>query len=128
MYNFVKRRSHYFDDKKTTTRVMINNEKTNKWRLTIMVLHHCVVVVEPDNEYLTHATPKTGYGRQIATNIHAFLVEENQTQQLIGYVISDRTNQNIVSENEAIRHLEMLPALLSHCSASGIDEVEKDRS
>ena len=100
--------SLYFDGKKTATRVMIKNEKTEKWSSRMMVKDHYVIMVEPGNEYLTHVTPKTGHGKQIAKTIHEFLVEKNLTQQPIVCVGCDGTNVNVGSENGVIHHLEML--------------------
>ena len=100
--------SLYFDGKKTATRVMVKNEKTNKWSSRMMVKDHYVVMVEPGNEYLTNVTPKSGYGKEITKTIHEFLVEKNLTQQPIVCVGSDGTNANVGSAEGAIHHLEML--------------------
>lgn len=51
----------YFDGKKTATRVMIKNVTTNEWSLRMIVKDHYGIIVEPVSEYLTHATPVTGY-------------------------------------------------------------------
>ena len=53
--------SLYFDGKKTITRVLVKNKKTEKWNPTIIGDHY-VVLTEPGNDYLTYVTPKTGHG------------------------------------------------------------------
>lgn len=69
----------YFDGKKAATRVMMINEKTNKLISWLMEQDHH----ESGNEYLTHATPKSGQGKQIVKIIHEFLVEKNLTYEPI---------------------------------------------
>lgn len=61
MASFENVTSVYFDGKKTATRVMIKNVTTNEWSLRMIVKDHYGIIVEPVSEYLTHATPVTGY-------------------------------------------------------------------
>ena len=47
------------------TRVLVKNNKTERWNPTIKVDDHYVVLTEPD-DYLTHVNPKTGHGKVVA--------------------------------------------------------------
>ena len=67
-----------------------------------------VIIIEPSNEYFTHVTPNSGYGKEIAKAIHEFLVEKNLKNQPIVCVGSDGTNVNVSSAGGTIYHLEML--------------------
>ena len=73
--------SFYFDGKKTMTRVLVKNNKTERWSPTIKVDDHYVVLTEPGNDYLTHVTRKIGHGKVVARAIYDFLVEHELTNQ-----------------------------------------------
>lgn len=107
MASFENVTSVYFDGKKTATRVMIKNVTTNEWSLRMIVKDHYVVIVEPVSEYLTHATPVTGYWKQSGVSGE----KKNLTQHPKVCFVCDGNNVSLRSENGAIQHLEIL---LSH--------------
>lgn len=62
----------------------------------------------PGSEYLTHVTPMTGRGKQIAkTSLESLVKRKKITQQPKVCFGCDGTNVNVRSENGAIRHLEI---------------------
>ena len=105
----------YFDGKKTMTRVLVKNNKTGRWNLTIIVDHY-VVLTEPGNDYLTHVTPKIGYGKVVARAIYDFLVEHKLTNQTLYVTGCDSYRVNTGLNKGVIHHLEMLLAWPLHYS------------
>ena len=104
------------------TKVLVKNNKTGRWSPTMKVDDHYVVLTEPENNYLTHVTPKTVHGKVVARAIYDFLVEHELTNQPLYVAGCDGCCVNTGPNRGVIHHLEMLliqPLHYSICQLHG---------